>query len=378
MRIASKPSRVKKLLLVAALLPGCFTDVEPDPKPDGSTPADTPATDLVSVAHEVAVLEAGRDGPASPPFEAGSEHPIDASKDLPLPVDTLPQTPEVGTPDVAPVADSPLLPVPDATPDLGRDAQTDIGVCTPNSKQCVGLQPQACDTTGTWQNTGTPCTSVCDNATGSCTGSCKPSSKQCSGQQPQTCDATGTWQNTGAACSGCMICGTTTGVCVANDGVACDDGNACTQTDTCQSGACVGSNPKACTASDQCHNAGVCDTASGVCSNPTKPLGFSCNDGNSCTESDACNAAGTCVGTQMLCNTPPACKLSTTCSAGSCNYTQCSAHPTCLACIAKFPPRAATLPCTAVSAVGQVPGICSRIQGSMARYLAGLLKPEVP
>ena len=32
-----------------------------------------------------------------------------------------------------------------------------------------------------------------------------------------------------------------------------NDGNVCTQTDTCQGGICVGSNPVVCTASDQCH-----------------------------------------------------------------------------------------------------------------------------
>src|SRR5207247_9484497 len=54
------------------------------------------------------------------------------------------------------------------------------------------------------------------------------------------------------------------------DGTACNDGNACTQTDTCQAGACVGSNPVVCSASDQCHVAGTCDTATGVCSNPDR------------------------------------------------------------------------------------------------------------
>ena len=56
-------------------------------------------------------------------------------------------------------------------------------------------------------------------------------------------------------------CNPTTGACSnpnKADGVACDDGDACTQTDTCQSGICSGSNPVVCTASDPCHVAGTC------------------------------------------------------------------------------------------------------------------------
>src|SRR5207248_2974432 len=83
------------------------------------------------------------------------------------------------------------------------------------------------------------------------------------------------------------------------NGTACNDGNACTQTDTCQAGTCVGTNPVVCTALDQCHVAGTCDAASGVCSNPDKPNGSACTDGNACTQSDTCQA-GTCVGTNPV------------------------------------------------------------------------------
>lgn len=63
------------------------------------------------------------------------------------------------------------------------------------------------------------------------------------------------------------------------DGTACDDANACTQTDTCQSGACLGSAPVVCAASDSCHEAGLCDTGTGTCSNPSKPDGAACSAG---------------------------------------------------------------------------------------------------
>ena len=52
------------------------------------------------------------------------------------------------------------------------------------------------------------------------------------------------------------------------DSTTCNDGDACTQTDTCSSGVCHGSNPVTCTASDQCHDVGTCNPADGSCSNP--------------------------------------------------------------------------------------------------------------
>src|SRR5262249_1883339 len=55
-------------------------------------------------------------------------------------------------------------------------------------------------------------------------------------------------------CDGGSCC---TAACTfAANGISCTDGNACTQTDRCESGACVGSNPVNCVASDQCHAAG--------------------------------------------------------------------------------------------------------------------------
>ncbi|MFT3769275.1 MAG: CCXG family PEP-CTERM protein [Minicystis sp.] len=99
------------------------------------------------------------------------------------------------------------------------------------------------------------------------------------------------------------------------NGTPCDDGNACTQTDTCQSGVCVGANPVTCTAPDACHNAGTCNPTTGACTNaPAKPNGSACNDGNACTQSDTCQN-GLCVGAS-----PKTCAASDTChSAGACD-----------------------------------------------------------
>src|SRR5207253_3254947 len=102
-------------------------------------------------------------------------------------------------------------------------------------------------------------------------------------------------------------CDPATGTCsnpAKANGSTCNDGNACTQTDTCQSGVCTGSNPVACTASDQCHTAGTCDPATGTCSNPAKANGSACNDGNACTQTDTCQS-GVCTGSNPVACTAP-------------------------------------------------------------------------
>lgn len=87
------------------------------------------------------------------------------------------------------------------------------------------------------------------------------------------------------------------------NGSGCSDGNACTETDTCQAGVCVGANPVTCTASDPCHVAGVCDTGTGACSNPNADDGTTCNDANACTQTDACQS-GVCTGANPVVCTP--------------------------------------------------------------------------
>ncbi|MDI1476536.1 kelch repeat-containing protein [Polyangium sp. y55x31] len=117
----------------------------------------------------------------------------------------------------------------------------------------------------------------------------------CVGASPIVCTAVDQCHDAGT-------CNPATGVCSIPskpDGTDCVDGNACTQTDTCQSGKCVGTNPVQCTALDQCHDAGTCDTLTGLCSNPSKPEGFECFDGNLCTQIDTCQA-GKCVGSNPV------------------------------------------------------------------------------
>jgi hypothetical protein len=99
-----------------------------------------------------------------------------------------------------------------------------------------------------------------------------------------------------ADCQACSVAAgaAQSGICGPATGNACNDGDACTQTDTCVAGACAG-NPVTCLAADQCHSAGTCNAITGACSNPAVANGTSCNDGNSCTPGDTCTA-GACAG----------------------------------------------------------------------------------
>src|SRR5439155_1554673 len=69
----------------------------------------------------------------------------------------------------------------------------------------------------------------------------------------------------------------------------CDDGNACTVTDTCLLGSCAGT-PRTCDDANVC-TADSCDPATG-CVNAPRP--GPCDDRNACTTGDTC-AGGQCV-----------------------------------------------------------------------------------
>jgi hypothetical protein len=140
-----------------------------------------------------------------------------------------------------------------------------------------------------------------------------------------------------AASDQCHVAGTcdpATGVCsnpAAPNGTSCSDGNACTQTDTCQAGACAGSNPVICVAPDQCHVAGVCDAATGLCVNPAVLDGTACNDGSVCTTGDVCSA-GVCVGgVGVGCDDHNPCTVDSCDAAGGCTHTPGNAGAVCRA-----------------------------------------------
>ena len=152
-----------------------------------------------------------------------------------------------------------------------------VGTCDPQSGTCS--HPVVADGTGC--NDGNACTQSDTCQSGTCTGA---NPVTCTASDP--CHVIGTCNPANGACSSP----------VAPNGTGCNDGNPCTQTDTCQTGACIGANQVFCVPLDQCHNAGVCQPASGLCSNPAKAAGTACDDGNDCTTSDVCSE-GSCSGT---------------------------------------------------------------------------------
>jgi len=74
-----------------------------------------------------------------------------------------------------------------------------------------------------------------------------------------------------AQCSGsCQACSiaagaTADGTCTALSNTPCDDGNACTTTDVCQTGTCMGNDPVLCADPGECQNEGACNPTTGVC-----------------------------------------------------------------------------------------------------------------
>jgi probable HAF family extracellular repeat protein len=114
------------------------------------------------------------------------------------------------------------------------------------------------------------------------------------------------------------------------DGTSCDDGNLCTQNDSCQAGKCVAGSVVTCTAQDQCHAAGSCNPATGACSNPARLDETPCSDGNACTQGDIC-IQGSCVpGLSVTCTALDACHPAGTCdpASGVCSN-PVSPDPTC-------------------------------------------------
>lgn len=204
------------------------------------------------------------------------------------------------------------------------------GVCKgSNSVTCAALDQ--CHSAG-----------VCDTQTGACSNPNKANGTGCS--DGNACTQTDTCQN-GACQAGTAVTCTAldqchvAGVCDSATGACsnpiktgtCDDGDKCTQTDTCQNGACIGANPVVCSALDQCHSVGMCAKATGTCSNPNKTDGTLCNDGNQCTQSDSCQT-GVCTGSKpVTCQPLGACFVAGTCntSTGLCSNPPAGAGTTC-------------------------------------------------
>ncbi|TNF29613.1 MAG: hypothetical protein EP329_15365 [Deltaproteobacteria bacterium] len=79
---------------------------------------------------------------------------------------------------------------------------------------------------------------------------------------------------------------------------ACDDGDACTDHDTCVAGACVPGDDVVCGDPDNPCIVGSCDPDEGC---QIEIVSGECDDGNACTENDSC-IEGVCTGPTVTCN----------------------------------------------------------------------------
>lgn len=96
----------------------------------------------------------------------------------------------------------------------------------------------------------------------------------------------------------------------------CSTGNLCVEGQKCQNNQCQGGTQVTCTTPPQCFTPmGVCVVDAG-CRYLPGPGGDMCNDGDGCTEVDTCEASGRCTGRRKTCNSPPAGECFS--SAGSC------------------------------------------------------------
>jgi len=183
--------------------------------------------------------------------------------------------------------------------ELRGEPKNSLTVTVLEEINCTALDQ--CHVAGTWDRTLGECTNPATSNGTTCndgnvctqTDTCQ--SGFCVGTNPVVCQAMD-------QCHIAGVCDPSSGCSnpAASNGTTCNDGNVCTQTDACQSGFCVGTNPLVCQAMDQCHIAGVCDPSSG-CSNPAAPNGITCNDGNACTQKDSCQT-GVCVGSAITCD----------------------------------------------------------------------------
>lgn len=125
-----------------------------------------------------------------------------------------------------------------------------------------------------------------------------------------------------------------------SDGEVCDDGDSCTQGDTCTAGNCVGTGITCTDDGNPCTLDGGCDATGEGCVTLNAPDGVLCEDGNDCTEEDVC-LAGTCdPGEPMVCADGNTCTDDTCNPKGGCTFypndsfcddgSACSNNDTCL------------------------------------------------
>src|SRR5581483_6392559 len=241
------------------------------------------------------------------------------------------------------------------------------GGCIPNASGYDSCHQGTCNGTHTCQPTSPavdPCTltSTCQQcvSTGSltanftCTGGsaadgtgCTSGSDHCKVCSSGTCTGTKVCDQLATPGNACriMTCTTSTGACDVHNlgrGTLCNDGNPCTQNESCSSGNCAGSgivnvtsgtacdDKNDCTTGETCNGAGTCNGGTNVAS------GTACDDFNDCIDNTTCDGSGHCTGgtlnaTGTACNpTEPgasilgnSCQNQSTCQNSGYGYSYC-------------------------------------------------------
>lgn len=188
----------------------------------------------------------------------------------------------------------------------GCTPESNEDFCARNGKDCGSFSgTDNCGVARTVTNCGT-----CSG--GAVCGQSAPNVCGCPCNIGGTCYADGA-VNPSNECQACRPAISTTSWSNRTSGTSCDDGNACTQSDTCQSGTCVGANPVSCADPGECRTAS-CNPSTGACVTSNEQSGTSCSDGNPCTLNDTCNSSGSCVS-----GAPRVCPQGDQCQTGVCN-----------------------------------------------------------
>jgi len=183
----------------------------------------------------------------------------------------------------------------DANCNDGKDCTEDT--CEPSGSSGV-LKCAHTVLTSTPCNDGDPCT----NPDTCLSGACQPGPDTCNiGECSSDADCDDSNECTDEICAPSSLAGVMKCAYTVLSGTPCDDGDSCTNPDTCLSGACQ-PGPNTC-GTGECSSASdcalvMCKVAScqnGICQYTNLYNGAVCDDNNDCTEGDICRS-GSCIG----------------------------------------------------------------------------------
>jgi hypothetical protein len=171
----------------------------------------------------------------------------------------------------------------------------DDGACGGSPKDCSGLD-EAC------------VVGICDGKSGECVAIPRVDETLCDDGDPCTVEdrcevgrCVGVEKDCSVEDGACTVGACVDGTCLANpreDGLACDDADPCTEGGSCESGACIAPQ-KDCSALDGPCVTGVCNEAGACVAAPVTSV-EACDDGDPCTEADTC-IDGRCEGAEVDC-----------------------------------------------------------------------------